>query len=204
MSQHCDVAIVGAGLVGLSLAYELASLGASVAVFDAGHPGARPTPERGSSHRPRTRRRTTSRGRSCSRAAATTRRFSSGWPATVSTCRQPGTRSVARSHLACGRARSDGSAPTPVRSCGAAQARRPRSQPPRRPTCSHHLAPCTGSCMSPDRRAVDGRGMAAALAGGRVAPWGRIRGGGGLRGRRGEGGTACADAVPSRSPMPGR
>jgi len=35
----CDVAVVGAGLVGLSLAYELACLGASVTVVDAGHPG---------------------------------------------------------------------------------------------------------------------------------------------------------------------
>ncbi len=34
-----DVAVVGAGLVGLSLAYELACLGASVTVIDAGHPG---------------------------------------------------------------------------------------------------------------------------------------------------------------------
>jgi D-amino-acid dehydrogenase len=39
MSEHCDVAVVGAGLVGLSLAYELACLGASVTVVDAGHPG---------------------------------------------------------------------------------------------------------------------------------------------------------------------
>ena len=37
--DRCDVAVVGAGLVGLSLAYELASLGASVTVIDAGHPG---------------------------------------------------------------------------------------------------------------------------------------------------------------------
>ena len=37
--EHCDVAVVGAGLVGLSLAYELARLGASVTVVDAGHPG---------------------------------------------------------------------------------------------------------------------------------------------------------------------
>ncbi len=34
-----DVAVVGAGLVGVSLAYELACLGASVTVIDAGHPG---------------------------------------------------------------------------------------------------------------------------------------------------------------------
>ncbi len=34
-----DVAVVGAGLVGLSLAYELACLGASVTVIDARHPG---------------------------------------------------------------------------------------------------------------------------------------------------------------------
>ncbi len=34
-----DVAVVGAGIVGLSLAYELACLGASVAVVDAGHAG---------------------------------------------------------------------------------------------------------------------------------------------------------------------
>jgi D-amino-acid dehydrogenase len=34
-----DVAVVGAGIVGLSLAYELACLGASVTVVDAGHPG---------------------------------------------------------------------------------------------------------------------------------------------------------------------
>jgi D-amino-acid dehydrogenase len=33
------VAVVGAGLVGLSLAYELSCLGASVTVIDAGHPG---------------------------------------------------------------------------------------------------------------------------------------------------------------------
>jgi D-amino-acid dehydrogenase len=37
--DRCDVAVVGAGLVGLSLAYELASLGASVTVIDAGHAG---------------------------------------------------------------------------------------------------------------------------------------------------------------------
>ena len=37
--ERCDVAVVGAGLVGLSLAYELAGLGASVTVVDAGHPG---------------------------------------------------------------------------------------------------------------------------------------------------------------------
>jgi D-amino-acid dehydrogenase len=37
--ERCDVAVVGAGLVGLSLAYELVSLGASVTVIDAGHPG---------------------------------------------------------------------------------------------------------------------------------------------------------------------
>jgi D-amino-acid dehydrogenase len=34
-----DVAVVGAGLVGVSLAYELACLGAGVTVVDAGHPG---------------------------------------------------------------------------------------------------------------------------------------------------------------------
>jgi D-amino-acid dehydrogenase len=37
--ERRDVAVVGAGLVGLSLAYELACLGASVTVIDAGHPG---------------------------------------------------------------------------------------------------------------------------------------------------------------------
>ena len=37
--ERCDVAVVGAGLVGLSLAYELACLGASVTVLDAGYPG---------------------------------------------------------------------------------------------------------------------------------------------------------------------
>jgi D-amino-acid dehydrogenase len=36
---EADVAVVGAGIVGLSLAYELACLGASVAVVDAGHAG---------------------------------------------------------------------------------------------------------------------------------------------------------------------
>jgi D-amino-acid dehydrogenase len=35
----CDVAVAGAGLVGLSLAYELACLGAQVTVIDAGFPG---------------------------------------------------------------------------------------------------------------------------------------------------------------------
>jgi D-amino-acid dehydrogenase len=37
--KRCDVAVVGAGLVGLSLAYELASLGVVVTVVDAAHPG---------------------------------------------------------------------------------------------------------------------------------------------------------------------
>jgi len=37
--ERCDVVVVGAGLVGLSLAYELASLGATVTVVDAAHPG---------------------------------------------------------------------------------------------------------------------------------------------------------------------
>jgi D-amino-acid dehydrogenase len=36
---HCDVAVVGGGLVGLSLAYELATEGARVTVVDAGFPG---------------------------------------------------------------------------------------------------------------------------------------------------------------------
>lgn len=37
--ERSDVAVVGAGLVGLSLAYELACLGATVTVIDARHPG---------------------------------------------------------------------------------------------------------------------------------------------------------------------
>ena len=37
--ERCDVAVVGAGLVGLSLAYELACLGADVTVVDASLPG---------------------------------------------------------------------------------------------------------------------------------------------------------------------
>ncbi len=39
MSDAADVIVVGAGIVGLSLAYELAALGASVTVVDAGHTG---------------------------------------------------------------------------------------------------------------------------------------------------------------------
>jgi D-amino-acid dehydrogenase len=39
IQERCDVAVVGAGLVGLSLAYELASQGAAVTVVDAAHPG---------------------------------------------------------------------------------------------------------------------------------------------------------------------
>ena len=38
-AERRDAVVVGAGLVGLSLAYELACLGASVAVVDAAHPG---------------------------------------------------------------------------------------------------------------------------------------------------------------------
>jgi glycine/D-amino acid oxidase-like deaminating enzyme len=37
--ERVDVAVVGAGLVGLAVAYELACLGASVTVLDASHPG---------------------------------------------------------------------------------------------------------------------------------------------------------------------
>ncbi len=37
--ERCDVAVIGAGLVGLALAYELACLGVRVTVVDAGHPG---------------------------------------------------------------------------------------------------------------------------------------------------------------------
>ena len=37
--ERCDVAVLGAGLVGLALAYELSCLGATVTVIDAGHPG---------------------------------------------------------------------------------------------------------------------------------------------------------------------
>ncbi|HEY1827055.1 MAG TPA: FAD-dependent oxidoreductase [Acidimicrobiales bacterium] len=36
---NCDVAVVGGGLVGLSLAYEASCLGADVVLIDAGHPG---------------------------------------------------------------------------------------------------------------------------------------------------------------------
>jgi D-amino-acid dehydrogenase len=39
VSERVDVAVVGAGIVGLSLAYELVCLGASVTVVDAGHAG---------------------------------------------------------------------------------------------------------------------------------------------------------------------
>jgi D-amino-acid dehydrogenase len=38
-AEPCDVAVVGAGLVGLALAYELACLGAVVTVVDGAHPG---------------------------------------------------------------------------------------------------------------------------------------------------------------------
>jgi len=38
-AEICDVAIAGGGLVGISLAYELASMGAAVTVIDAGYPG---------------------------------------------------------------------------------------------------------------------------------------------------------------------
>jgi D-amino-acid dehydrogenase len=38
-TMHCDVAVVGGGLVGLSLAFELAGGGASVTVIDAAFPG---------------------------------------------------------------------------------------------------------------------------------------------------------------------
>jgi D-amino-acid dehydrogenase len=38
-AERCDVAVVGAGLVGLALAYELACLGATVTVVDGAHPG---------------------------------------------------------------------------------------------------------------------------------------------------------------------
>ena len=37
--DRADVVVAGAGLVGLSLAYELACLGAGVTLVDAGHPG---------------------------------------------------------------------------------------------------------------------------------------------------------------------
>ena len=37
--EDTDVAVLGAGLVGLALAYELACLGARVTVVDAAHPG---------------------------------------------------------------------------------------------------------------------------------------------------------------------
>jgi D-amino-acid dehydrogenase len=39
VSEHRDVVVVGGGLVGLTLAYELASMGAGVTVVDAGSPG---------------------------------------------------------------------------------------------------------------------------------------------------------------------
>jgi D-amino-acid dehydrogenase len=38
-ADHCDVAVAGGGLVGLSVAYELACRGAAVTVVDAGFPG---------------------------------------------------------------------------------------------------------------------------------------------------------------------
>ncbi len=39
VSEHTDVVVVGGGLVGLTLAYELAALGSEVTVVDAGRPG---------------------------------------------------------------------------------------------------------------------------------------------------------------------
>ncbi len=72
--ERCDVAVVGAGLVGLSLAYELACLGATVTVVDAGHPG-RATDAGAGILSPATSAETDGRcGRSCARPAPTTRR----------------------------------------------------------------------------------------------------------------------------------
>ena len=80
------MAVVGAGLVGLSLAYELACLGASVTVVDAGHPGRATDAGAGILSPATSAEADPSRcGRSWARPAATTRPCCGAWGRTAPT-----------------------------------------------------------------------------------------------------------------------
>ena len=204
MSQYRDVAVVGAGLVGLSLAYELASLGASVAVVDAGHPG-----------------RATDAGAGILSPATNAEADDESWPflqacgrhygALLERLAGDGVDVSATGYEVCGalalglRASEErwfGPYARQVLRRGAGETAEISAAeaadlfPPLGPV--HRVLHVPGSAAR--RRARDGRRP----LGRRAATWRRVRGGGGLRGRRRARGTVCADAVPSRSPVPGR
>ena len=153
----CDVAIVGGGLVGLALAYELATRDVTVTVIDASLPGRATaagagilSPDTSADEDPDAfvlgRR----------RAGTTTRRCSSALAPRVSTWRAPATPSAAPVDRACGQARSPGSNRSPTGS-GAFGARGLRDLGrPRRRISSHRSAPCTGSSTAPGRRGSTG------------------------------------------------
>ncbi len=155
---------------GLSLAYELACLGARVTVSTPRTRAAPPTPARGSCRRDQCREPIRRCGPSCTRPARTTRPCSRASPPTAPTSARRTTRPAASSRSACAPTRTPGSPPSPTSCCGGLPARWRRSPPdeaaalfpPLGPV--HRVAACAR--FGPRRRArhggraARGRGMA--------------------------------------------
>ena len=159
------MAVVGAGLVGLSLAYELACLGASVTVIDAGHPG-RATDAGAGILSPVT----SVRGRRRAVAVPAPGRrplpgaAASGWQPTAPTSPGPG-------YGRCGilsiglrdRTRTSGSPPSPTWCCAARPGEVTEITPEEAGSLFPPLGPVHRVLHAPGSARVDGRGMAAAL-----------------------------------------
>ena len=150
------MAVVGAGLVGLSLAYELACLGASVTVVDAAHPG-----------------RATDAGAGILSPATSTEADAGLWPflrqagahypaflarlaGTGPISSRPPTAPAGSFPLACAPTRTAGSHRSPSWPCVARPARCPRSRPPPRGSSSRPWARCIACCMHRARPASTG------------------------------------------------
>ena len=145
--ERCDVAVVGAGLVGLTLAYELASLGAAVTVVDARCPG-RATDAGAGILSPVTSHdsRCCARGRSSGSVARTTRACSDACRRTASTA-PTGYGVCGLLSLGLREHEDEWFGPfaelSMRRSAGAVTEIAPR----RRPPCSRPSARCTGRSM---------------------------------------------------------
>ena len=170
--ERCDVAVVGAGLVGLSLAYELACLGASVTVIDAGHPG-RATDAGAGILSPVTSMETRVRdcGRSCARRASTTRPCWRGWHPTASTSAGTGYGRCGILSIGLREHEDEWFAPFADLVLRRAPERVAEITPEEASSLFPPLGPVHRVLHAPGSARVDGRGMAAALRAGGGGPW---------------------------------
>ncbi len=197
--ERCDVAVVGAGLVGLALAYELACLGATRDRRRRRAPGAGHRRRRGHpvAGRP-ARRPTTPLWPFLRQAGATTRPCWRAWRPTART--STGTGYGRCGILSIGLRAARGRVVRPLRRAGAAPGARRGGRDHARGGRLALPAPrarCTACCTRRRSARVDGRGMAAALrqaargAGRRVRAGAVARRRGGGRRRRGTASTPC-------------